>query len=115
MSPREDALRGSHDHVLVTAPPLRSAGDAAVLGRLGAGLVLVARYDRTRPARLADAADAVAEAGGRLLGVVLTHVPPSAGVVRSQGHRYRADEDRGGAVAVRRAVLSTRSRRRAHV
>jgi Mrp family chromosome partitioning ATPase len=103
-----DALRGSHDHVVVHAPPVLSSPDAAVLGALADGSLLAVGYGRTRRGQLADAAAAVSGGGGRLLAVVLTRVPRSVGVGAGGSYRYRADGDRADAVAERRAVVRPR-------
>jgi len=103
-----DTVLATHDHVLVSVPTGTSSGNAVLVGLAG-GHVLATRHGRTHPLRLAQAADALVGGGARLLGVVLTRVPPAAGVVQSRSHRYQADEDRGGAVAGRRTVQRTRA------
>lgn len=101
-----DALAAGHDHVLVQSAPVRGPADALPLAGPGDGCLLAARYRGARKGRLAAAARVVPASGAALLGVVLTDVPPTADVV-DPSHRYRADAERGGAVATRRAVLAT--------
>ena len=101
------ALRSTHDYVLLIAPPVRSSAHATILGGRADGCLLVVRFGRIGRIRLADAAGRLTRNGVRLLGVVLTRVPPTVTVVQSPSHRYWADPDRGTAVALRRAVRSS--------
>ncbi len=57
--------------VVLDTPPLEPATDAAVLSNFADGTLLVVRPGRTRREHLETAAEAVRQAGGRVLGVVL--------------------------------------------
>lgn len=65
-------LREHFDYVICAAPPVGAAADAAVLGRLCDGAVLVVRQRATSRRVVADAACRLEKAGIRLLGTVLT-------------------------------------------
>lgn len=64
-------LAEAHDVVVIDTPPLEEGHDAAVLGGIADGVVLVAREGRTRKDRLAEAAQTVARSRGKVLGTVL--------------------------------------------
>lgn len=59
------------DYVLIDAPPLGSSGDAALLGSMTDGVVLVIEANSTRRQRACRAKEAFEEAGVVLLGAVL--------------------------------------------
>lgn len=86
-------VRQAYDHVLVDAPALLPLVDAAALGALADGCLLVVRYGRTRHEELAEAAAALSAVDARLLGSVLNALPASA-AARAERRRYRADTGR---------------------
>ena len=77
-------LRKQFHTIVIDAPPILPVADAANLVSHSDGVVLIALTKRTRGDRLADAAEQVRKAGGRLLGVVLNAVPTD----RSGGDYY---------------------------
>jgi polysaccharide biosynthesis transport protein len=66
-----EELRGQFDVIIVTAPPLLEASDAAVVARVTAGAIVVARPGSTRFDDLAAAAETLRGVNATLLGVVL--------------------------------------------
>jgi Mrp family chromosome partitioning ATPase len=58
-------------HILIDAPPINAYADAALLGRLADGLVMVVEANKTRREAARRAKDILGVAGVRLLGVVL--------------------------------------------
>ena len=60
--------------VVIDAPPVCRFTDAVVLAAYAGGVLLVARAGRTTAEGLREAALAVGQGGGRVLGVVLTNV-----------------------------------------
>jgi receptor protein-tyrosine kinase len=69
------AARETHDVVLIDAPPLLAAPEAALLGALADGCVLASRFGMSRRSELAEAATMLSRLGLVLLGVVLNGVP----------------------------------------
>jgi capsular exopolysaccharide synthesis family protein len=70
-----DELCKRADIVIVDAPPLLSAPDAAVLARACDGAILVARYGRTGHDQLRRAAEQLRAVDARLIGTVLNRAP----------------------------------------
>ena len=64
-------LRMKFSHILIDAPPINAYADAALLGRLADGLVMVVEANKTRREAARRAKDILGVAGVRLLGVVL--------------------------------------------
>jgi capsular exopolysaccharide synthesis family protein len=76
------------DYVLIDSPPLLVATDAVVLSKIADGVMLVAGYDIIRRPQLIAAVNALAMVDSRLLGIILTKVPPKKiGSFRS-GYSY---------------------------
>jgi len=63
------------DVVLIDAPPLLPVTDAAVLGTLTSGIVMLVRSNATRREQVANAVATVLGVGGTMLGAVLNMVP----------------------------------------
>ena len=78
-------LATRYDAILLDSPPLLPVTDAAVLTSLSDGAVLVARHGHTRREQIMQAADAIHQVGGRLLGTVLNFAPTRG---RSSGSNY---------------------------
>ncbi|WP_250007727.1 polysaccharide biosynthesis tyrosine autokinase [Actinoplanes sp. M2I2] len=63
------------DVVLVDAPPLHGVADAAVLGKVTDGTLLVVRANRTRTVDVQRSTDLLERIGARLVGAVLNALP----------------------------------------
>lgn len=66
-------LRAQFDFVLVNAPPLRSAGQALLLGRLSDGLVMIVEANSTKRDSAAVVKEELERARVRVLGAVLNN------------------------------------------
>ncbi|HEV7188897.1 MAG TPA: polysaccharide biosynthesis tyrosine autokinase [Blastococcus sp.] len=103
MSTLLDKLRGTHDFVIIDAPPLLPVADASGLAPLVDGVVLSVRYGSTRKDHLRQATLTLERVHAGILGLVLNIVPAKAGVATSYGKGYGkgyADADAGGKHAV---------------
>lgn len=78
------------DIVLIDAPPLLPVTDAAVLGTLTSGLVMVIRSGSTRREQLMTAVATVEASGSALLGAVLNMLPLSGPDSYGYGYTYKA-------------------------
>lgn len=70
-----DKLRVDFDLVIIEAPPLLEVTDAAVLGTLSDGVIVVVRHGRTHGQRLRTALNTLDTLDVAVLGTVLTDVP----------------------------------------
>lgn len=68
-----DALRESHDYIVVHAPPSSQSFTGIENAPLADATVLVVRAEATRKPVIAELKAQVEDAGGRLIGVALTH------------------------------------------
>lgn len=68
-------LREQFDYVIIDAPPVLAVTDAAVLGKMAAGLLMVVATGSTKKQELEGALKALETAGTNVLGVVATMVP----------------------------------------
>lgn len=84
-----EALRGQYKIVLFDSPPLNLVTDAAILGTLADGVILVARAGITLQGALAFARGQLEAVGAPLAGVVLNDVDSS------RRGRYYGDGDYG--------------------
>lgn len=80
-------LSEQYDYVFIDTPPIGVVTDAMVLSPAAAGIVLVARQKHTNYDDLQDTVEAVKQADGNLLGVVITDVRQE-GVGYSHYGRY---------------------------
>lgn len=69
-------LRRRFDHVLIDAPPVLAVSDAATLGPISDGVVLIARHRHVKREQLRLALRDLESVGARVLGVVLNQVRP---------------------------------------
>ncbi len=76
------------DIVLIDAPPLLPVTDAAVLGALTSGVVILIRSNETRREQLTRAVATVNAVGATLLGGVLNMVPTKGPDAYSYGYGY---------------------------
>ncbi len=63
-----------YDQVLVDAPPVLAASDAAIIGRLVDGVVLVVRPDKNHRRPVVRAVESFSSLGVRLMGVVINRL-----------------------------------------
>src|SRR5690606_20492368 len=82
-------LTRDYDIVIFDAPPLLPVTDAAALGAVCHGALLIVRHGKTRRAQVARAQELLTSAGGRLLGSVLNFAPAGHGVY---GYGYGSEE-----------------------
>ena len=75
LKPLLDAIRAAYDWVVVDAPPVGAVADALVMAPLADGTVLLVQAERVPQRAAAQTAERLAEAGGRVLGVVLNRAP----------------------------------------
>jgi receptor protein-tyrosine kinase len=75
-----EALRSRYDVIVLDTPPALELSDAALLGAAADGVILVARYGGTTDEDVAAAVERLSVVHARLLGSVLTSVPPPNGV-----------------------------------
>jgi non-specific protein-tyrosine kinase len=87
----QDLLRELEDRVdivLIDAPPLLPVTDAAVLGTLTSGLVMLVRSNTTKREQLAQAVNTVNAVGGIILGAVMNMVPTRDREAYTYGYSY---------------------------
>jgi len=66
-----DAVASGYDWVVIDGPPVLESPDAATLGAVADGVVVVVQAGRTKRPVLARSVDLMSRAGGRVLGMVL--------------------------------------------
>ena len=76
------------DIVIIDAPPLLPVTDAAVLGTLTSGIVMLVRSNATRREQVTNAVATVHAVGGTMLGAVLNMVPTRGPDSYSYGYGY---------------------------
>src|SRR5271155_5254031 len=69
-----EGLRANYDFILIDTPPVLTVTDAAVLGSVSDGVVLVLRYGQASRNVVARASEILLRSGAHLLGVVLNAV-----------------------------------------
>ena len=65
------AVAGGYDWIVLDGPPALESPDAAPLGAMADGVVIVVRAGRTKRPVLSRSVDLLRRAGGRMLGIVL--------------------------------------------
>jgi Mrp family chromosome partitioning ATPase len=65
------AVGGGYDWILLDGPPVLESPDAAPLGQVADGVVVVVQAGRTKRPVLARAVDLASRSGGRVVGIVL--------------------------------------------
>ena len=76
-------LRTRYDVLILDAPPLLPVTDAAILSGVADGVILVARHGETRREQAQQAAAALAQVNGHVVGTILNFAP-----VRRRGGGY---------------------------
>ncbi len=100
-------LSAEFDMVLIDSPPLLPVTDAAILGRMVGGTLVVVGTDRLHRAQLRAAMDSLVTAGVKISGIVLNKVAKRSfdSYGYGYGYGYGPDEDKtssSSAAAVRR-------------
>ncbi|MCH7564864.1 MAG: polysaccharide biosynthesis tyrosine autokinase [Gemmatimonadetes bacterium] len=87
-----EGLAEKHDLVIVDAPPLNLVTDAAILGALGDGVILVVRAGVTEEGPLGFAVDQLEKVGARVLGTVLNEIGEAEddryGTAKAKAYQY---------------------------
>jgi non-specific protein-tyrosine kinase len=81
-------LEGRVDLVLIDAPPLLPVTDAAVLGAICSGVLMVVHSNDTRREQLARAVATVNAVGATVLGTILNMVPTKGPDAYAYGYGY---------------------------
>lgn len=71
-------LRGGFDYVVVDSSPLLAATDAAILAAESDGVLMLAKFARTKREQLAHAIENLTHVGARILGAIFTMSPTGA-------------------------------------
>jgi len=87
-------LRRRFDFVIIDAPPVLPVTDAVILAHATDGALFVSRYGHTRRDQVTRALEDLANVKAKLIGTVLTFVPP-------KGHRELRGHDYGYGYATR--------------
>jgi len=66
-----DAIASGYDWIVIDGPPVLESPDAATLGVVADGVVVVVQAGRTKRPVLTRSVDLMSRAGGRVLGIVL--------------------------------------------
>ncbi|WP_332644706.1 polysaccharide biosynthesis tyrosine autokinase [Aeromicrobium sp.] len=83
-----NVVREAYDVIVIDAPPILPVADTSTLVRHVDGVLLVARYGRTRKDVLRLAAERILGLNGRLYGVVLNGIPRRGGGGYGYGYGY---------------------------
>ena len=70
-----ERLRATFDVVIIDAPPVLPVSDAAILGAMSDGVILVARHGRVTREQVRHALESLDAVNARLIGTVLNAVP----------------------------------------
>ncbi|MGP3920755.1 polysaccharide biosynthesis tyrosine autokinase [Nonomuraea sp. 10N515B] len=85
-----EGLTRSYDMVIIDAPPLLSVTSDATLAAACDGVLLVARYGKTRHEHIVRAQDLLSSVTARVVGTVLNAVPMKTA---GYGHGHEAESD----------------------
>lgn len=86
-------LRAEFDYVIVDSTPLLAVTDAAVLAAGADGVLMMARYGKTKREELAHAIGSLQGVGAPMLGTVFTMLPTRGGSSYSYGYGYYGGEN----------------------
>ncbi|GAB3920800.1 hypothetical protein GCM10027613_27320 [Microlunatus endophyticus] len=86
-------LRAEYDIVLIDTPPLLPVTDAAVISVKVDGVVMIARYGRTKKPAIAHAIGALNAVDAHVVGVVINRVPRKR---RRDGYNYYRAQGKSG-------------------
>lgn len=68
------SLRNTYDYIIIDTPPMKVAMDAAIIGRIADGVVLVVRNDFVKKQELRRTKIQLERNGARIIGTVLNRV-----------------------------------------
>ncbi|MGI9157360.1 MAG: polysaccharide biosynthesis tyrosine autokinase [Marmoricola sp.] len=86
-------LRSRFDLVLIDAPPLLPVSDAAILGAMSDGVILVARHGHVAKEQIRHAMDSLHDVDARLIGTVLNATPAKEREARyGSDYAYASDD-----------------------
>jgi capsular exopolysaccharide synthesis family protein len=91
-----DELMDRYDHVVIDSPPVMAVTDSRIMAASCDVTVMVLRADRADRKLCEMARDGLAGVGANLLGLVMNHVPPGAGVYAGDGNYYYGSDNGGG-------------------
>jgi capsular exopolysaccharide synthesis family protein len=106
-------LRGGFDYVIVDSSPLLAVTDAAILAAESDGVLMIAKFARTKREQLAHAVDNLTHVGARILGAIFAMSPTGAHDYYRYGGYSKEDKDKSssGSRASSRRDEDSRSRR----
>jgi receptor protein-tyrosine kinase len=81
-----DDLRQSFEYVIIDSSPLLAVTDAAILAAAADGVLIIARYGKTKHGQLSYAVRSLGDVGAKLLGAVLTMTPTRKNASYSYGY-----------------------------
>ncbi|WP_433515880.1 polysaccharide biosynthesis tyrosine autokinase [Nonomuraea sp. CA-143628] len=88
-----DQVMDDYDIVIVDAPPLLPVTDAATLSAICDGVLLVARYGKTRQEHIVRGTELLASINARIVGTVMNFVPAKASRYDGYGYGYGYETD----------------------
>ncbi|MEU7740396.1 polysaccharide biosynthesis tyrosine autokinase [Nonomuraea sp. NPDC049158] len=88
-----DQVMDDYDIVIVDAPPLLPVTDAATLSAICDGVLLVARYGKTRQEHILRGIELLASINARIVGTVMNFVPAKASRYDGYGYGYGYETD----------------------
>ena len=89
-----ETLSSHFDYVIIDAPPILAATDAAVVGKKAAGVLLLAASGKTHRPELVSALEALNNVECDVRGIIMTMVPTSGpDSYRYSRTYYRASSD----------------------
>ncbi|QIV81152.1 polysaccharide biosynthesis tyrosine autokinase [Mycolicibacterium frederiksbergense] len=85
-------LRAEFDYVIVDSTPLLAVTDAAILSAGADGVLIIARYGRTKREQLTHAIGSLRDVDAQLLGSMFTMVPTRGSSSYNYSYKYYGDE-----------------------
>jgi receptor protein-tyrosine kinase len=105
-----EELRAHFDYVIIDSSPLLAVTDAAILATNADGVLIIARYGKTRREQLSHAVTNLEGVGASLLGAVLTMTPIRGSASYSYNYGYYGISDGAAAPDRQRSPNAERSR-----
>lgn len=85
-------LRNAYDYIIIDTPPMNAAMDAAIIGRVTDGVVLVVRNDFVKKQDLKRIKLQLERNGARVIGSVLNRVKKDQVDYKNYGYEYYYEE-----------------------